>query len=232
MSVEGVALYWRKFAISFFPQNSMNFQEKYSEQAVFVALAMLGLIILLLPQESLEHVTALILWITGIVVAWYSWETYRLRRTTEVGLQAEDRPVLVSRSGPDILDKFRADYPERNYWAIFGNVGRGPALDVFHLEFKDGRFGVLPVNQAFFCITSSDYYPIGWLKDGSSFDEIIASYDCIKIPVLKSIKDSGYPHLVMIVYMDVRGAWYYSLLNMYKKTNGVISYGLLENFKL
>lgn len=175
-----------------------------------------------------EKISNSVLLITAAIIFWYTKETFDLRKINQKILTSSDRPVLVHARHD--LPVHRTNFPDAA--ALYKNVGRGGAFEVFILTFKDNAWYASDINEMPVFIASGEFYPVKNIADSTSVKDIQITYTNLTDHVFAKIKETGSNDVRVVFYKDLNNIWFYSSFIKKNGRNEVVGNGELNEFVL
>lgn len=147
-----------------------------------------------MTSESINLFNAVVLTLTLVVIAFYTYETTKLRRIAELNFRNSARPLIIL-EGDGITIK---------------NVGLGPAINICPIVWTGSSAKVVPHNAVPQVLVMQGAFKLPQLVD-ADFSNIRKSFP-EACSLLNEISDLQHP-FVLTLYSDIFDATYYSLLS-------------------
>jgi hypothetical protein len=199
---------------------------------IFFLVCLLAIVWIIFTSETFlkvnEKISNSVLLITAAIIFWYTKETFDLRKINQKILTSSDRPLLVH--ARHNLPVHRTNFPDAA--ALYQNVGRGGAFEVFILTFKDSAWYVSDINEMPVFIASGEFYPVKNIPNSSSIKDVQNTYTNLTDLIFTKIKETGSNDVRVVFYKDLNNIWFYSSFIKKNERNEVVGSGEVNEFVL
>jgi hypothetical protein len=153
----------------------------------------------------IEVINTVVLFVTAVIIAWYTVETYKLRRETVRQNEINLRPYLVP-SFPETREGYKLEVK---------NIGNGTATNI--------RINIPPMNFTDVQVQwKYEVTPLDWLESGSSIEAKLwhngqlSMMNILLVPQANRFqlieadgpRQMGVPWVLRLLFDDVEGARY------------------------